>query len=48
MGRLTEKVAIITGASGGIGAAAARLFIAEGARVVIADVSDTPGRQLAE
>jgi NAD(P)-dependent dehydrogenase (short-subunit alcohol dehydrogenase family) len=28
MGKLTEKVAIITGASGGIGAAAARLFVA--------------------
>jgi 3alpha(or 20beta)-hydroxysteroid dehydrogenase len=47
MGKLTEKVAIITGASGGIGAAAARLFVAEGARVVIADIKDTPGRQLA-
>ena len=48
MGRLTDKVAIITGASGGIGAAAGRLFVAEGARVVIADISDTPGRQLAQ
>jgi 3alpha(or 20beta)-hydroxysteroid dehydrogenase len=48
MGRLTDKVAIITGASGGIGTAAARLFVAEGARVVIADVSDAPGRRLAQ
>ena len=36
MGKLDGKVAIITGASRGIGAAAARRFAAEGARVVLA------------
>ena len=37
MGRLDDKVAIVTGAGSGIGAAAARLFAAEGARVGVAD-----------
>ena len=32
MARLAGKVAVITGATGGIGAAASRLFAAEGAR----------------
>ena len=36
--RLKDKVAIITGATGGIGMAAARKFAREGARVVIADL----------
>jgi NAD(P)-dependent dehydrogenase (short-subunit alcohol dehydrogenase family) len=38
MGRLDGKVTIVTGAGSGIGAATARLFAAEGARVGVADV----------
>lgn len=39
MGRLDEKVAVVTGAGSGIGAATARAFHREGAKVVLADIS---------
>ena len=48
VGRLQGKVAVLTGASRGIGAAQARQFEAEGAHVWITDVLDPEGRALAE
>jgi 3alpha(or 20beta)-hydroxysteroid dehydrogenase len=47
MGRLDGKVAIITGASQGMGEAHARHFVAEGARVVMVDVNDERGEAIA-
>jgi NAD(P)-dependent dehydrogenase (short-subunit alcohol dehydrogenase family) len=47
MGRLDGKRAVITGAASGIGEATARLFAAEGASVVLADVDDGRGGRLA-
>jgi NAD(P)-dependent dehydrogenase (short-subunit alcohol dehydrogenase family) len=40
MARLQDKVALISGGAGSIGAATARLFAAEGARVVLADLDE--------
>ena len=42
-GRLRGKVALITGGSGGQGAAEARMFAAEGATVVVADIAHAAG-----
>ncbi len=47
MGRMDGKVAIVTGAARGIGAAAARLLAAEGAKVMLADVLAEPLAEVA-
>ena len=46
--RLTNNVAIISGAASGMGAATARMFAREGANVVIADALEHEGRQVAD
>ena len=46
-GRLDGKIAIVTGAATGIGSATVRLFAAEGAKVLAADIK-APGGELAE
>lgn len=46
-GRLQDKVAVVTGGCSGIGLATVRRFAEEGAKVVIADLNDDYGTQLA-
>ncbi|MCH2171378.1 glucose 1-dehydrogenase [Myxococcota bacterium] len=47
MGRLDEKIVIITGAARGMGEEEAHLFAREGARVVLGDRRDDEGREVA-
>ncbi len=44
---IRDKVFIVTGGASGLGAGTARMLVEQGARVIIADVQDEPGQQLA-
>jgi NAD(P)-dependent dehydrogenase (short-subunit alcohol dehydrogenase family) len=46
--RLQDKVAIVTGAASGMGAATARVFAREGAKVIVADVLEAEGQAVAD
>jgi NAD(P)-dependent dehydrogenase (short-subunit alcohol dehydrogenase family) len=46
--RLASKVAVITGGASGIGLASARLFVQEGARVLLGDTDEAAGHQAAD
>src|ERR1700755_868793 len=47
MDRLKGKVALVSGAAAGIGAAIARAFVSEGAWVAVTDIADERGREVA-
>jgi len=48
MGRLQDKVAIITGSGSGVGKAAAELFSREGAKIVVVDINESSGEAVAD
>lgn len=48
MGRLDDKISLVTGAASGLGAACARAFVREGATVLLTDVAEDAGQRLAD
>jgi len=48
MARLDNKIALVTGAARGIGAAIAETFVAEGAEVIVTDINEAAGRSTAD
>lgn len=48
VGRVQDKIALVTGGASGIGRASARLLVAEGAQVLISDIDVEAGQALAE
>jgi 3(or 17)beta-hydroxysteroid dehydrogenase len=48
VGRVQDKVCIVTGAASGLGKVSAELLAGEGARLVLADIDETAGRALAD
>ena len=48
MGRVQDRVVIVTGGAGGIGAAACRAIAAEGGKVVVADLDAAAARRVAD
>lgn len=47
MGRLNNKIALVTGSASGIGEAISRAFVAEGARVFVTDINNERGMEVA-
>jgi len=48
MGKLQDKIVIVTGGATGIGAECGKLFASEGAKVVVADIQDEVGKSFAD
>lgn len=48
MGRVNNKVAIVTGAASGLGKSDAEMLSREGATVVLTDISEDAGREVAK